>query len=73
MQLILSNLALALAIGGFVGLKAPGLDELGQPGTSGWVVLDYQHALADKRLRISFVRHWLAQGSHSYTSCVSIT
>ena len=35
-----------LAVGRLVGLEAPGLDELGQPGPRGRVVLDDEHPLA---------------------------
>ena len=42
------------AVGGFVGLKTPGLDELGQPAARGGIVLDDQHAFADERLRYRF-------------------
>ena len=43
------------AVGGFVGLEAPGLTSSARPAARGGVVLDDEHALADGGLGRRFV------------------
>ncbi len=44
-----------LAVGGFIGHEAPGLDELGETGTGGRIVFDDQDPFGGRNLRFCSV------------------